>query len=80
MVSREGWFGVLMGAAVGTLLLAPAHGFAQVDVRLDPCSSDVIYVSRLKGLISCAETGYAPDQYTPWSDVRRGCRRPGGRC
>ena len=65
MVSRDGVFGILIGAAVGTLFLVPAHGSAQADVlRLDPCDSSIIYMSRLGGLISCAETGYAPDQYT----------------
>ena len=65
MVSRNGAFGILMGAAVGTLFLVPAHGLAQWGVfEVDPCSSAVIYTSRVQGLISCAETGYAPDQYT----------------
>ena len=65
MASRDGAFGILIGAAVGTLLLVPAHGLAQADVlRLDPCDSAIIYTSRLGGLISCAETGHAPDQYT----------------
>ena len=65
MASRDGAFGVLMGAAVGTLFLVPAHGLAQWELfEVDPCSSAVIYLSRLASLIRCAETGYAPDQYT----------------
>ena len=56
---------LLIGAAVGTLFLVPAYGLAQSDVlRLDPCDSEIIYMSWLGGLISCAETGHAPDQYT----------------
>ena len=65
MVSRGGAFGVLIGAAVGTLFLVPAHGSAQWGVfEVDPCSPAVIYLSRLEGLIRCAESGWAPDQYT----------------
>ncbi len=64
-VIRDGAIGILIGAAVGTPFLVPTHGLAQADVlRLDPCDSSIIYMSRLGGLISCAETGYAPDQYT----------------
>ena len=80
MVGRNGAFDLLIGAAVGTLFLSPAHGLAQADVlRLDPCDSSIIYMSRLEGLISCAETGYelqtsenGPDPVHPWTDVRRG--------
>jgi TPR repeat protein len=55
---------LLIGAAVGTLFLVPAYGLAQADVfRLDPCDPTIIYMSRVGGLISCAETGHAPDQY-----------------
>ena len=65
MVGRNGAFGIVMGAVVGTLFLVPEHGLAQAEVfRADPCSSAVIYMSRLAGLIRCAETGYAPDQHT----------------
>ena len=64
-MSRDGAFGILIGAAVGTLFLVPAQGSAQAEVfRLDPCSAEIIYMSRLEGLIRCGETGYAPDQYT----------------
>ena len=65
MRSRYGVFGILIGAAVGTLFLVPAHGLAQAELlRLDPCSSEVIYMSPLEGLLRCGKTGYAPDQYT----------------
>ena len=65
MVSRDGAFGLLIGAAVGTLFLVPAHGLAQgVISRPDPCSGSVIHLSPVVGLIRCAEEGYAPDQYT----------------
>ena len=64
-MSRDGAFGMLIGAAVGTLFLVPAHGLAQWGiVEVDPCSSAVIYVSPLGGLIRCAESGWAPDQFT----------------
>ena len=64
-MSRDGAFGIVIGAAVGTLFLVPAQGSAQAEVfRLDPCSAEIIYMSRLAGLIRCGETGYAPDQYT----------------
>ena len=33
MVSRDGAFGMLMGAAVGTLFLVPVHGSAQTLSR-----------------------------------------------
>ena len=65
MASRDGAFGLLIGAAVGTLFLVPAHGLAQwAPFEVDPCSSDVINMSALEGLIRCAESGWAPDQYT----------------
>ena len=65
MPSRDGTFGLLIGAAVGTLFLVPAHGLAQwAPFEVDPCSSDVINMSALAGLIRCAESGWAPDQYT----------------
>ena len=65
MVSRDGRLGILIGAAVGTLFLVPAHGSAQLGVfEVDPCSMNVIHMSWVRGLIGCAETGYAPDQYT----------------
>ena len=65
MVSRDGAIGLWIGAAVGTLFLFPAHGLAQWGpLEVDPCASTVIYMSRLQGLIRCAEDGWAPDQYT----------------
>ena len=43
MVSRVGAFGILMGAAVGTLFLVPAHGSAQWELfHGNPCSSSFI--------------------------------------
>ena len=65
MGARNGGFGVLIGTAVGTLFLVPAHGSAQAEVfRQDPCSSAVVYTSAFAALIGCAAEGYAPDQYT----------------
>ena len=39
MVGRNGAFGILMGAAVGTLFLVPAHGSAQDSLSV-PCADD----------------------------------------
>ena len=65
MVGRNGAFDLLIGAAVGTLFSVPAHGLAQRGVyRPDPCSTGVIYLALLEGLIDCAEQGDAGDQYT----------------
>ena len=65
MVGRDRAVGLLIGAAVAALFLVPAHGLAQRGVvRTDPCSSGVVYLSPVDGLIGCAAEGYAPDQYT----------------
>ena len=61
MVSRNGAFGILVGTAVGTLFLVPAHGSAQ-----DPLSvscADMVFTSRLEDLNRCAEQGHAVSQY-----------------
>ena len=62
MVSRDGAFGILIGAAVGTLFLVPAHGSAQnpypiscVSVDIPPC---------LEALVLAAEQGDANAQYS----------------
>ncbi len=62
MVSRDGAFGVLIGAAVGTFLLVPAHGAAQ-----DSASASCAYVSvlsPLEDLLRCAEQGNPRVQLT----------------
>jgi hypothetical protein len=62
MVSRDGAFGILIGAAVGTLFLVPAHGSAQnpypiscVSVDVPPC---------LEALVLAAEQGDTNAQYS----------------
>ncbi len=57
MVGRDGAVGLLVGAAVGTLFLVPAHGSAQV-----PCA-DVSFESPLEDLTRCVEQGNAQAQY-----------------
>ncbi|HCR04829.1 MAG TPA: hypothetical protein DIU18_06545, partial [Gemmatimonadetes bacterium] len=65
MLTRTGGFGVLMAAAVGTLVLLPANGLAQAEVfRVDPCTSAVLYVTRLAAVSGCAAEGNALDQHT----------------
>ena len=62
MVGRDGAFGILIGAAVGTLFLVPAHGSAQ-----DSLSVACVYVSvlsPLQDLTRCAEQGNARVQLT----------------
>ena len=39
MVSRDGAFGILIGAAAGTLLLVPAYGSAQDSLSVS-CADD----------------------------------------
>ena len=70
MVSRDGAFGVLIGAAVGTFFLVPAHGAAQ-----DSPSASCVYVSvlsPLKDLIRCAEQGNPRVQLTLGLKYARG--------
>ena len=61
MVSRDGAFGILIGAAVGTLFLVPAHGSGQDSLSV-PCA-DVDVLSPLEDLLRCAEQGHAGAQY-----------------
>ena len=62
MVSRDGAFGVLIGAAVGTFLLVPAHGAAQDSPS--PSCAYVSVASPLQDLIRCAELGNPRVQLT----------------
>ena len=63
MVSRDGVFGILIGATVGTLFLVPAHGSAQ-DSPSIPCAAiEVLSSSPLGDLTRCAEQGYAEAHY-----------------
>ncbi len=65
MIGCDATVGLMVGAAVGTLFLVPAHGLAQRGViERDPCSSGVVYMSPLDGLIRCAEDGNTLDQHT----------------
>ena len=61
-MSRDGAFGILIGAAVGTLFLVPAHGSAQ-DAQSVSCA-DVPFLSPLEDLTRCAEQGFAGAQYS----------------
>ena len=54
MVGRNGAFGILIGAAVGTLFLIPAHGSAQDSLSAASCAA-VSYLSPSQVLIRCAE-------------------------
>ncbi len=60
MVSRDGAFGILMGATVGTLFLVPAHSSAQDSLSVS-CVS-VQFLSPLEDLTRCAEEGDAKAQ------------------
>ena len=60
MVSRDGLFGMLIGAVVGTLFLVPAHGSAQ-DSQSVSCA-DVYSRSPLEDLTRCVEQGHAGAQ------------------
>ena len=62
MVSRDGAFGILIGAAVGTLFLVPAHGSAQDSLSVS--CVDVHLLSPLGDLTRCAEQGLAGAQYS----------------
>ncbi len=60
MVSRDGTFGILICAAVGTLFLVPAHGSAQNSLSVS-CES-VQFLSPFEDLTRCAEEGDAKAQ------------------
>ena len=57
---RDGAFAAVIGAAVGTLFLVPAHGLAQDSVPVS--CADVNIQSRLGDLILCAVEGRAEAQ------------------
>ena len=59
-MSRDGAFGMLMGAAVGTLFLVPVHGSAQDSLSV--ACADVYSRSPLEDLTRCAEQGHAGAQ------------------
>ena len=60
MVGREGAFGLIIGAAVGTLFLVPAHVSAQ-DSPSVSCA-DLYSRSPLEDLTRCVEQGHAGAQ------------------
>ena len=60
MVSRVETFGVLIGAAVCTLFLVPAHGSAQDSLSIS--IADVQFLSPFEDLTPCAEEGDAEAQ------------------
>ena len=57
MVGRDGAFGILIGAAVGTLFHVPAHGSAQDSLSVS--CVDVNLLSPSKDLTRCAEQAKA---------------------
>ena len=61
MVIRDRAFGILMGAAVGTLFLVPAHGEAQDSLAVS-CTA-INFGSSLEDQTRCAEEGLAEAQY-----------------
>ena len=61
MVSRHGAFGLLIGAAVGTLFLAPARGLAQ-DSPPVSCAEFTL-PSPLEDLTRCAAQGLVEAQF-----------------
>ena len=61
MVSRAGASGILIGAAIGTLLV-PAHGSAQDSLSVS--CADVDFLSPLEDLTRCAGEGTADTQVT----------------
>ncbi len=61
MVGRNGAFGILMGTAVGTLFLVPAHGSAQDSLSVS-CAA-VRVSSSVEVTRSCAEQGDALAQF-----------------
>ena len=62
IVSYDVAFGILMGAAVGTLLLVPAQGSAQDSFSVS--CADVGFSAPLEDLTRCAEQGHAGAQYS----------------
>ena len=60
MVSRAGTFGILMGAAVGTLFLVAAPGVAQDSLSV--ACADLYSRSPLDDLTRCVEQGHAGAQ------------------
>ncbi len=61
MASRDGAFGILIGAAVGTLFLVPAHGSAQDSLSVS--CADVNFRSPLSDVLLCALRGQAFAQH-----------------
>ena len=57
MASRDGAFGLLIGAAVGACFLVPAHGSAQDSLSVS--CADLFSRSPLEHLTRCAEQGHA---------------------
>ncbi len=69
MVSRDGAFGLLICAAVGTLVLVPAHGSAQDSLSVS--CADVNLRSPLSDVLSCAlrEQAFAQHILGRWYDT-----------
>ena len=60
MVSRDGAWGILIGATIGTLFLVPAHGSAQDSLAVS--CADLYSRSPLEDLTRCVEQGHAGAQ------------------
>ena len=69
MVGRDGTFGILIPAAVGTLFLVPAHGSAQ-DLLSVSCA-DMDFRSPLSDVLLCAlrEEAFAQHILGLWYDT-----------
>ena len=69
MVGRHGTFGILIGAAVGTLALLPADGSAQDSLSVS--CADVNFLSPLSDVLLCAlrEQAFAQRILGLWYDT-----------
>ncbi len=69
MVGRHGASGILIGAAVGTLVLVPAHGSAQDSLSVS--CADIDFGSPLSDVLSCAlrEQAFAQHILGRWYDT-----------
>ncbi len=69
MVGRRGASGILIGAAVGTLVLVPAHGSAQDSLSVS--CADIDFGSPLSDVLSCAlrEQAFAQHILGLWYDT-----------
>lgn len=69
MASRVGAFGLLIGAALGALLLVPTHGSAQDSLSVS--CAEVYSRSSLEDLTRCVEQGHHRAAYDSCTNRRR---------